>query len=441
MCAVARGECYFKSNEENYMEECYIKKITKENVIKDIKQKCFGYLPTKMQESWWEEYDIYDKKSECAIIEAERIIKEASTFKAPQNILSRGFYKKLEEIAKDIHKDIQKPYVFWRDNPELFMKNHKALTAKYANTPITQAMINPLKTLAQQKAQPLEKLLTQRGEIESQKIAFAKQELQSRIDTLKARKKELEARSNKIPYDSKEKKEIDKEIIGIDMELREMSDVAVIMERGLLLFYNSPELDTQINALNTQIEPKELEFSLLVQEIRFLEMQKEIQKVEKMSQAQLTQYVIQHSVCSEKLEKELAKELSGWYEKEYPSGHYEFEVCADREGVVANAKKGWYAQEYLFSPVFTTYPSRGPTMPIEDEEGNRWNIEDGVSSYGDVIINRAYRLDDIMQALKANDIPALLQSLRGFAQFAKGKEDFIYQLIYWLDEKYGQRIE
>lgn len=223
MCAVARGECYFKSNEEDYMEgrECYIKKITKENVIKDIKQKCFGYLPTKMQESWWEEYDIYDKKGECALIEAERIIKEASTFKAPQNILSRGFYKKLEEIAKDIHKDIQKPYVFWDDNPELFMKNHKAATAKYANTPITQAMINPLKTLAQQKAQPLEKLLTQRDEIKSQKKAFAKQELQSRIDTLKARKKEIEARSNKIPYDSKEKKEIDEEIIGIDMELRD----------------------------------------------------------------------------------------------------------------------------------------------------------------------------------------------------------------------------
>lgn len=161
-----------------------------------------------------------------------------------------------------------------------------------------------------------------------------------------------------------------------------------------------------------------------------------------MSQAQLTQYVIQHSVCSEKLEKKLAKQLSGWYEEEYRSGYYEFEVCADREGVVANAKKGWYAQEYLFSPVFTTYPSRGPAMQVEDEEGNSWDFEEyWVSSYRDVIINRAYRLDDIMQALKANDIPALRQSLRGFEQFAKAKENFIYQLIDWFNEKYEQRIE
>lgn len=55
---------------------------------------------------------------------------------------------------------------------------------------------------------------------------------------------------------------------------------------------------------------------------------------------------------------------------------------------------------------------------------------DGVFSYEGVIINRAYRLGDIAQALKNNDMQEFYNSLRYFEEFAKNKEqDFISQLI------------
>ncbi|MGX3098589.1 hypothetical protein [Helicobacter sp. 23-1046] len=411
--------------EQIYFDTGALSKITKENVTRDIKESCEGmssticsFLPTTIREYSWggkEEVAFYFRSYVVSFIEVERILQELSTFKLPQNTPSI-YQRAIRTIMQDIYKDIQKVY---NNDGEFFelVKNYKTLTAKYANTPITQAMINPLKTSAQQQYNTLVKLEKQREKLEEQQ----REEIESRSETqaIRAKLKPLSDKKHELMKLSINRKIDDEkfreELDLINKEIAElMKELPAIPEPQ-----GNPELDTQIAT-------KTVELSLLVQELLFLEMQREIQKVEKMNQTQLTQYVIQHSVCSKKQLEE--QEEQG-------------EQCVDREDIIANAKKGWYDPQYLFNPF---YPQR-PILMLgvwEDEEGNRWS-EQEFDRYN-LIVKRAFALNDIAQALKNNDMQELHNSLKYFEQFTKNKErDFVSQLIkqikrtYKIDDGYG----
>lgn len=453
MCAVARGECYKSNGGYDLVEgECYIKKITKENVIKDIKAQCLG---DKYGEYSLTICDYFSptRRNTQRFVEVERILQELSTFKVPQNIPS-VYQRAIKTIVQDIYKDIQKVYndkdgyVVGGEIFEL-VKNYKTLTAKYANTPITQAMINPLKTSAQQQHNTLVKLEEQREKLEKQQ----REEIESRseIQPLLAKKDSLLEKSEQLQSELYRLEEIERKLRfssrfqdrrGLpDYEkLRNDKEYSVINKEIGVIFKEYMAIEKEIRKeigelsdkipapqgspeLDAQIAAKEGELSLLSQEILFLEMQKEIQKVEKMSQAQLTQYVIQHSVCSK---KQLGEQESGGASGRGASW------CADREGIIADAKKGWYDPSYLFTPLYSPYiPFRGVW---EDEEGNRWSEE--YNGY-DIIIERAFALNDIAQALKNNDMQKLYNSLKYFEQFAKNKErDFLSQLIEQIKRTY-----
>lgn len=425
-------------------------KITKENIIGSIKESCFenrdiyaggeshsivcSFRPTTIQETLWggkEEVAFYYSDSYVvSFIEVERILENLSTFKVPQNTQLSIYQNMIKTTVQDIYKDIQKAYNnkdmmygdFYYEEPVFFelVKHYKTLTTKYANTPITQAMINPLKTSAQQKYQALVKLENQRRKLEEQQ----REEIESRsevkalrakIHSLYDKKQELEKlyRDGKIEY-----KKYVEEFDLIRKEMEELSN-KIPEPQG------TPELDAQISS-------KKIELSLLVQEIRFLEMQREIQKVEQMSKAQLTQYVIQHSVCNNKQLKEEEECLGeGLHSSECA-------ICVDAEEVTNLAKRGLYKPGFMFSPTeLHIVGIHRHSCMSEDEEGNRWSGFFDGCDWKRIIINRTLTLNDIAQALKENDMPKLLQSLRYFEHFAKNKErDFISQLIKHIKHTY-----
>lgn len=440
MCAVAQGEAIdfprvgVKPNIPRGEIVDYVnldpkKKITKENIIKEIKELCFGdeyrgisticsfsltmirenSLGEKEEVAFYSHHSFYIK----SFAEVERILQELSTFKVPQDTQLSIYQRAIKTIVQDIYKDIQKVYNDKSDygveaSKAFFelVKNYKTLTAKYTNTPITQAMINALKTSAQQQYNALVKLEKQREELEEQQ----RKEIQSRseIQALNAKLKPLyDKRFELMQLRLQSNGKIDSE------KFREEYDL--IDEKINELYKELPEIPKPQGSpeLDAQIAAKEVELSLLVQEIGFLEMQREIQKVEKMSQAQLTQYVIQHSVCNKK-------------HLENPEEQYG--QCVDREYIIADAKNGWYDPEYLFNPF---YPERAiRSLGVwEDEEGNLWTEDEFKDRYN-LIVKRAFALNDIAQALKNNNMQKLYHSLINFGQFAKNKErDFLSQLI------------
>lgn len=152
---------------------------------------------------------------------------------------------------------------------------------------------------------------------------------------------------------------------------------------------------------------------LLREEIDFLKKQYEIQKVEKMSQAQLTQYVIEHSSCSK--------------EELLLTDHRSPFDCPGREEVVADAKKGFYNTEDLFFPL-----KADDSFSWTDDEGNEFCC--GYEPR--VILSRARSLYNVAQAFKRNDIPALVKFLNSFSPTTQEEQVLIKETIEAIKQAY-----
>lgn len=383
------------------------REITKENIIDSIRhhffaQRCGG-LVADIEDI---ELDIqFEDLTDCLenFLEVQRIMQELSAIKMPKTLISKYFVERFEPAAQYIERYIQKQKDL---NPDLAERvtYQKELHKKYANVTITQKMITSLnknittlknqqKYLRQKIINGLDNELDNAYKNDSSLEALISK-METLTNTLKSKVAEqkldpvLQSQVNgsfdvglpvfqifpKIAslFTEEEKYEyvsLEREIASRKKDIRSRVEERYFLEKT--------SLETSLASLDKNLV-------LLREEIDFLKKQYEIQKVEKMSQAQLTQYVIEHSSCSKEELLETARRHSSF-------------VCPYREEeIVADAKKGFYNTEALF-------------FPFKISNSSLWTDDEP-----EEILHRARGLYNVAQAFKRNDIPALVKFLNSF---------------------------
>lgn len=402
------------------------REITKQNIIDSIRYHFFAQRCGGVGAVDEDGYILTDCLED--FLEVQRIMQELSAIKMPKTLISKYFVERFEPAAqyieRYIQKDLEKDSYFYPNLAER-VTYQKELHKKYANVTITQKMITSLnKNITTLKNQQ----------------KYLEQKINNALDTAYKNDSSLEALISK------------KETLANTLKSKAEQEFDPMLHRYLNgMFHNgsfmlnpyvaplfTKEEKDEYKSLAGEIASREKDmrsrveerFSLektsldknlvlLREEIDFLKKQYEIQKVEKMSQAQLTKYVIEHSSCSK-------EEL---LETDYRGSRF---VCPEREEVVADAKKGFYNTEILFFPFKTVVYHRWT-----DDEGNEFCCDDEPK----VILYRARSLYNVAQAFKHNDIPALVKFLNSFSPTTQEEQVLIKETIeaikttYRIDDK------
>lgn len=388
------------------------REITKQNIIDSIRYHFFAQRCGGVGAVDEDGYILVDCLED--FLEVQRIMQELSAIKMPKTLISKYFVERFEPAAQYIERYIQKvlekdSYFFYLDLAER-VTYQKELHKKYANVTITQKMITSLN----------KNITTLKNQQE-----YLEQKINNALDTAYKNDSNLEALISKRKtlvntLKSKAEQKFDPMLYRYFSGMFDSG--SFIVNPYVAPLFTKEEKDEYISlageiaSRETDIRSRvEERFSLdktsldknlvlLREEIDFLKKQYEIQKVEKMSQAQLTQYVIENSSCSK-------EEL---LETDYRGSPF---FCPEREEVVADAKNGFYNTEILFYP----FKQSG------DESK--------------AILHRARSLYNVAQAFKRNDIPALVKFLNSFSPTTQEERVLIKETIeaiktaYRIDDK------
>lgn len=447
-------------------------KITKANIISTIKNSFprssngyeERYLNKKNEfgedEDTYERIDYYVTHSDSQIksfAEVQDIMQELRATK----ILKLPTLKYLVEIFELFMQDIEQNIQELNDGDgseykhiTYEAKNYHRLIDKYTNVTITQEMIASLKKVEALKKREYKKylampqLMGNRDERDIIKdIAANDSDLQLLIQR---HNKLLGVIPPEILMDIEDERGVDRKKLEEKIKKGEYEEPQPLNKQKV---FELKSLNKQIYQKQTQMNQNipytqaffnlkrlGLDLALLGQEIYFLERQYEIQKVEKMNQAQLTQYVIEHSSCS----KEQLRQIEEYYNENQEGfgGRCPDPSCSER--VVEMAKKGFYAENRLFHPTGDRWYQCNYGLGLSSEfEGIHLGYYDTILG---VIEGRVRGLYNVVQAFKRNDIPALVKSLYAFGPRKTGEGILIEEIIeaikqaYRIDDKKIQEL-